>query len=272
MERRPLLHHERIKKMPRFLIAVTFSASLITPAAALDGFSTCHAAGTTVTSISGFDTRAAKMISEMMLADAMKACHRNSALNGSALTACAANLTRDGDSYKGPVTTVADCEKGTLEVEYSPVPASTYDTGPGSKHIDHYKFPVSPICGDDDLAAISAFKTLCPAYSGKIETDRGVVANVTVAGPKHIKVFRHATCAGKVGNYSVGVTTDRSIGSGDNMCYFASNSDLGRKILKTCPIGTDCHVIGTVENDQDAGDWSPVITEIKEVSGEAVSH
>jgi hypothetical protein len=51
----------------------------------------------------------------------------------------------------------------------------------------------------------------------------------------------------------------------DNMRYFVSNSDVGRRILKTCPIGTDCHVVGTVENDQDAGDWSPIITEVSEV-------
>lgn len=74
--------------------------------------------------------------------------------------------------YKGPVTTVADCEKGTLAVEYSPVPASTYYAGPGNKHVDHYKFPVFPSCGDDNMAAIAAFKTLCPGYQGKIEVEQ----------------------------------------------------------------------------------------------------
>jgi len=158
--------------MKRILIAVILGASLVTPATTLEGFSTCHAAGTTVTSISGFDTRAAKMTSEMTLPDAMEACHRNNGLNGAALTACADRLMRDGDSNKGPVTTVADCEKGTLATEYSPVPASTYYAGPGRKHVDHYKFPVFPSCGGDNAAAVAAFKTLCPAYEGKIELDQ----------------------------------------------------------------------------------------------------
>ena len=88
-----------------------------------------------------------------------------------------------------------------------------------------------------------------------------VFANANIAEAKHIKVFRHSTCSEQVGSYSTGVA-DRSIGGGDNMCYFVSNSDVGRRILKTCPIGTDCHVVGTVENDQDTGDWSPIITDI----------
>ena len=158
--------------MKRTSVVIALGVSLITRAAALEGFSTCHAAGTTVTSISGFDTRAAKMTSEMTLPDAMEACHRNKELNGAALAACAGRLMRDGDANKGPVTTVADCDKGTLAVEYSPVPASTYYAGPGRKHVDHYKFPVFPSCGGDNAAAVAAFKTLCPAYEGKIELDQ----------------------------------------------------------------------------------------------------
>ena len=158
--------------MKRASIMITLSALLITPAAALDGFSTCHAAGTTVTSISGFDTSAARMTSEMTLPDAMEACHRNNGLNGVALSACATRLLREGDLNKGPVTTVADCEKGTLAVEYSPVPASTYYAGPGRKHVDHYQFPVFPSCGGDNAAAVAAFKTLCPSYDGKIKADQ----------------------------------------------------------------------------------------------------
>lgn len=197
-----MIDHERTKQMKRILIAIILGASLINPAVALEGFSTCHAAGTTVTSISGFDTRAAKMTSEMTLPDAMEACHRNNDLNGPALTACAARLMRDGDSNKGSVTSVADCEKGTLTVEYSPVPASTYYAGPGSKHVAHYRFPVSPSCGDDSMAAIAAFKTLCPGYEGKIEADQDVTQ------PPHLKVIKHFTCSGKVGSYSVSTAAD----------------------------------------------------------------
>jgi hypothetical protein len=53
-----------------------------------------------------------------------------------------------------------------------PVPASTYYTGPGHKHVNHYKFPVVPLCADDNLAAIAAFKTLCPSYEGNLEKDQ----------------------------------------------------------------------------------------------------
>jgi hypothetical protein len=214
-----------------------------------------------VTSISGFDTHAAKMISEITLPDAMVACHRNNDLNGTALTECAARFMRDGDSNSGPVTTVANCDIGTLAVEYSPVPTSTYYTGPGTKHVDHYKFPVVAACGNDNAAAIAAFKVLCPAFKGKIEAEQGV------SQPSHIKVFKQFTCSGKVGTYSVSNAVDRSIGSGDGMCYFASASDVGRKILKTCPLGVvDCHLVGTVENDQNGGDWSPIITDITKVT------
>jgi len=144
----------------------------INPATALEGLSTCHAAGTTVTSISGFDTRTAKMTSVMTLPDAMEACHRTEQLNGAALRACADKLMRDGDAEIGEVTVWANCEKATLTVEYSPVPSSAYYTGPGSRHVDHYKFPVFPSCGDDNAAAVAAFKTLCPSYEGKIEADK----------------------------------------------------------------------------------------------------
>jgi hypothetical protein len=59
-----------------FSLAVAF-AILINPATALEGFLTCHAAGATVTRISGFDTRTAKMVSVMTLPDAMAHCHGN---------------------------------------------------------------------------------------------------------------------------------------------------------------------------------------------------
>ena len=59
---------------------------------------------------------------------------------------------------------------------------------------------------------------------------------------------------------------DRSIGSGDSMCYFISNSDIGRRILKDCKVGVGCKVLGTVNNDKRAGDWSPVIVEVNEIS------
>jgi hypothetical protein len=102
----------------------------------------------------------------------MEACHRTEQLTGAALNACADKLMRNGDAEKGVVDVWANCENGTLSVEYSPVPSSTYYAGPGSKHINHYKFPVVSSCGDDNAAAIAAFKALCPSYEGKIEADQ----------------------------------------------------------------------------------------------------
>jgi hypothetical protein len=80
----------------------------------------------------------------------------------------------------------------------------------------------------------------------------------------HIKVLEHFTCSGKIGGYFSGIA-DHSIGGGDSMCYFISNSDVGRRILKTCKVGMSCQVVGTVNNDQDAGDWSPIIVEINKI-------
>jgi hypothetical protein len=99
-------------------------------------------------------------------------------------------------------------------------------------------------------------------------SSRNIAASPRMAMGKdqsHIKVFRDFTCSGKVGSYSAGIA-DRSIGSGDSMCYFISNSDIGRRILKDCKVGVGCKVLGTVNNDKRAGDWSPVIVEINEIS------
>lgn len=49
------------------------------------------------------------------------------------------------------------------------------------------------------------------------------------------------------------------------MCYFVSQSSVGKKILKSCPVGGNCSVVGTITNDQDAGDWSPIITAVTSV-------
>ena len=96
-------------------MVIALGASLcVNPAYALEGFSTCHAAGTTVTSISGFDTTSAQMTSVMTTRDALEACHRNQRLNGAALKACVDKLMRDGDSVIGAVTVRANCKSGTL--------------------------------------------------------------------------------------------------------------------------------------------------------------
>jgi hypothetical protein len=73
--------------MRKTILTAAALAMISTQANALSGFSTCHAAGTTATSISGFNTSTAKMISAMALPDVMEACSRNEQLGGAALTA-----------------------------------------------------------------------------------------------------------------------------------------------------------------------------------------
>jgi hypothetical protein len=159
--------HKGVVNMTRlFVIGLALAASLtINPATALQGWTDCHGAGTTVTSISGFDTRRAKMVSEMTLPDATQLCHRDrSRADGSpkgvSEAECASNIMRDGVNQ---ITVWGNCEKATLTMEY--LPAS------GSKHVTHFKFPVFPDCGSDGAPAITAFKTLCPSYEWKLELD-----------------------------------------------------------------------------------------------------
>jgi hypothetical protein len=94
-----------------------------------------------------------------------------------------------------------------------------------------------------------------------------ILAALTVGDSAEAKqqIFQHEKCDGKVASYSAGVA-DRSIGSGDSMCYFVSSSEIGKRILRTCPIGSECHVLATVKNDAALGDWSPIIIALNEVT------
>lgn len=94
-----------------------------------------------------------------------------------------------------------------------------------------------------------------------------LLAILPVGGSAEAKqqILQHEKCDGKVASYSAGVA-DRSIGSGDSMCYFVSGSEIGKRILRTCPIGSECHVVATVKNDAAGGDWSPIIIALIEVT------
>jgi hypothetical protein len=153
----------------RKLITIAAMAMLATPSVhALEGFSTCHAAGTTATSVSGIDTRTAKMVSVMTHADAVEACHRNEQ-RGSALKACADKLMKNGDTQIGEAIVWARQELLPCNIPrcVSPliIPASEAFTSQNGS------FPVTPMCADDNDAAIAAFHTLCPSYKGRVEKD-----------------------------------------------------------------------------------------------------
>jgi hypothetical protein len=75
------------------------------------------------------------------------------------------------------------------------------------------------------------------------------------------KAAYRLTCSGKIGTYFAGHGADRSIGSSDNMCYFVSTSDIGKRILSTCPVGTKCRVDAAVVNDR----FSQIITRLYSV-------
>jgi hypothetical protein len=79
------------------------------------------------------------------------------------------------------------------------------------------------------------------------------------------KVLTHFECSGMVSRLSTG-NADLSIGGGDSMCYFISESAIGKRILRTCHIGLICRVIGTVKNDDSGGDWSPIIIDVTDVT------
>jgi hypothetical protein len=88
------------------------------------------------------------------------------------------------------------------------------------------------------------------------------VLTVAVAG--HMDVSDHFTCSGKIAKLTT-QGADRSIGGGDNMCYFPSESAIGHQILAACPLDSECEIVGRVENDRSAGDWSPIITRVYKV-------
>ena len=144
------------------LAALGLCGLAASPANALQGYSSCHGAGSTVTSVSGFDTSTAKMTSEVTLPDAMEYCHRYEQLNGAALTKCAHDNLRD-PHLRVVITVWANCKKATLTVEDSSAPSQ----------VDHYHFPMESGCGNGGTPAIDAFKTLCPNYQGKIEIELG---------------------------------------------------------------------------------------------------
>jgi hypothetical protein len=140
--------------MKTILLAVPCLVALSGAANAMQGFSTCHAAGTTVTSIEGLGTSRAKMLSVETLPDALESCHRM--LVGSALMACALKEMQEG--YKN--LTMADCRRGTLSNEF--VWRSSHKT-------ENFKFPMSERdCASDADAARNAFRSLCPDHEGKL--------------------------------------------------------------------------------------------------------
>ena len=74
------------------------------------------------------------------------------------------------------------------------------------------------------------------------------VALLAFASPGHARSMSYV-CDGTVGVYPLSAYTAIDGGkSNDNMCVFITNSAEGRRILRTCPRGSQCSVEATVDN------------------------
>jgi hypothetical protein len=92
-----------------------------------------------------------------------------------------------------------------------------------------------------------------------------LLMSMAIIVPSRAKVLKHFECSGMIANYSTGIA-DLSIGGGDAMCYFVSESTIGKRILRTCHVGQHCRVIGTVKNEEGPDtDWSPTIIDMESV-------
>ena len=73
------------------------------------------------------------------------------------------------------------------------------------------------------------------------------VALLALATPGHARSMSYV-CNGTVGVYPLSAYTAIKQGDDDDVCVFITNSAEGRRILQTCPMGSQCSVEATVEN------------------------
>lgn len=127
---------------------------------ALEYPSTCRGASAVVTEISGLDSSRARLVAQYTYPDAIAYCHY-SLSNGeappsaSATASCSAKFMKD-IRRAGLLSAEANCEVGALSAS-------------AGKWSNAYKFPIFPMCGDDNNQAIALFRILCPSYKGQIE-------------------------------------------------------------------------------------------------------
>lgn len=121
------------------------------PANALQFPETCITPPASVTSITGIDTRNAKMEGRYTLPDIIQACHQGYVSQGTlSPNACIKqfrSLTRSP-----PLHATADCVAGMVTVEG-----------------ERTRLPAHADCASGGIRAIAAFKTLCPSYGGQVE-------------------------------------------------------------------------------------------------------
>jgi hypothetical protein len=96
-------------------------------------------------------------------ADAISFCVFEGASSDAEIETCVSKFMRD--RKKTTYQAQADCQKGVVTVVATGLPAEF----PKSTWVANYKFPISSICGGDNMQAIAVFKILCPSYEGEIE-------------------------------------------------------------------------------------------------------
>lgn len=139
--------------MVRTATLVLAGSLTVTPATALQSPETCITPLATVTSITGINTRNARMEAVYTLPDIIQACHQSYVDQaGAPPDPC---IARHKDLLQAPpLHASADCVAGTVTVE-------------GERMV----LPVYPACANGGIRAVATFKTLCPNYRGRIESE-----------------------------------------------------------------------------------------------------
>ena len=126
---------------------------------------TCRGPTAEVIEISGLNSREAKMTAKHARPDAISYCVYDGASSDAEIETCASQFMKDrkGTTYEAQ----ADCQEGILTIVVTGLPAEF----PKPTYISNYKFPITSMCGGDNMQAIAVFQILCPSYEGKIEKD-----------------------------------------------------------------------------------------------------
>lgn len=123
------------------------------PAIALQFPETCVTPPATVISITGIDTRDARMEARYTLPDIIQACHQGY-VDQSLRPPDECIKVHRGLVNSPPLHATADCVAGVVTVE-------------GLRTV----LPAHADCASGGFRAIAAFKTLCPSYGGKVERE-----------------------------------------------------------------------------------------------------
>jgi hypothetical protein len=141
--------------MTRTALVLAAGVLVISPAVALQFPETsCVTPEATVTSITGIDTRDARMVGRYTLPDIQEGCYQGWVDQGGSVPPAHCVEVHLNLLHAPPLHASADCIAGTLTFE-------------GRR----FRMPVSNNCASGGIYAIKAFKTLCPNYGGKIESD-----------------------------------------------------------------------------------------------------